>query len=133
MKVGSVPGFAPFNVQQPEFVQNERSGERTGTVDNEQAVPAPVSSPDQSDGTCQIGSDMSTQDFLSLRVQSASGDFGELDAAISRLSEEVEESAKLVDTLRKLMELTDPKKVDLKILEKMVEVMDELAGSRGDR
>ena len=80
--------------------------------------PAAVSKPDN----------MNTQDFMTLKTQFQENDFSDLDKAIQRMKENIEEVGDIIEKFSKMLKKVSKESVGLQLLKATFEAIDQIRG-----
>ena len=80
--------------------------------------PAAVSKPDN----------MNTQDFMTLKTQFQENDFSDLDKAIERMKENIEEVGDMIESFSKMLKKVSKENIGLQLLKDTFEAIDRIRG-----
>ena len=120
MSIDSIgPNVSPRAVRPtPEAVAPQKEAQSVAPQQEQKEEPKNDYPPVDSPG-------MSTQDFMSLRAQTADEPFKVLDEVISKMKENMEQVGDALEAMSEMVEKTSKDNLALKLLEKTLEAMGE--------
>ena len=74
-----------------------------------------------------------TQDFITLKTQSQHNDFSELDQAIQRIKENVEEVGDIIENFSKMLKKVSKDNIALQLLKATFEAIDQVRGKDAEK
>tara|TARA_R100000664_G_C2759364_1_gene149043 strand:+ start:5929 stop:6408 length:480 start_codon:yes stop_codon:yes gene_type:complete len=132
MSIESIGGAAnAYAVQRPSAspeMQKEPEKVNTPQNTNNYAISSYVQNSSHHVGACNhsYGSEMSTEDFISLKNQTEEQPFAALDKAIERMKENMEAVGDVLETLSEMAQKTSKQTLGLQILMETFDAIDEL-------